>query len=56
MAVMPIYGKNLKKSTFFSGIKTPMTLKIGMQHRVLEYYQFFSIDDCGLTLTYFMAG
>ena len=32
-----------------------MTLKLGMQHRVLEYYQVYSNDDPGLTLTYFMA-
>ena len=53
MAAMPIYGKNLKK--IFSGTKRPMTLKLGMQHRVLEYYQVCSNDDPGLTLTYFMA-
>ena len=33
----------------------PMTLKLGMQHRVLEYYQVYSNDDLGQTLTYFMA-
>ena len=32
-----------------------MTLKIGMQHWVLEYYQVCSNDDPGMTLTYFMA-
>ena len=32
-----------------------MTLKLGMQHRVLEYYQVYSNDDPGLTLTYFTA-
>ena len=32
-----------------------MTLKLGMQHRVLEYYQVCSNDDPGLTLTYFTA-
>ena len=32
-----------------------MTLKLGMQHRVLEYYQIYSNDDPGLTLTYFTA-
>ena len=32
-----------------------MTLKLGMQHRVLKYYQVCSNDDHGLTLTYFMA-
>ena len=40
---------------FFSGTKRPMTLKLGMQHRVLEYYQVCSTDDPGLTLTYFTA-
>ena len=53
MATMPIYGKNLKKT--FSGTKRPMTLKLGMQHRVLEYYQVYSNNDPGLTLTYFTA-
>ena len=32
-----------------------MTLKHGMQHRVLEYYQVCSNDDPGLTLPFFMA-
>ena len=32
-----------------------MTLKVGMQHRVLEYYQVCSNDDAELTLTYFMT-
>ena len=32
-----------------------MTLKLGMQHRVLEYYQVYSNDDPVLTLTYFTA-
>ena len=30
-----------------------MTLKLSMQHRVLEYYQVWSNDDPGWTLTYF---
>ena len=30
-----------------------MTLKLGMQHRVLEYYQVCSNDDPELTMTYF---
>ena len=54
MATMPIYGKKLKK-IFFSGTKRPMNLKIGMQHRVLEYFQICSNDDPELTLTYFTA-
>ena len=32
-----------------------MTLKLGMQHRVLKYYQICSNDDTWLTLTYFTA-
>ena len=32
-----------------------MILKLGMQHRVLEYYQVCSNDDHGLTLAYFTA-
>ena len=32
-----------------------MTLKLAMQHRVLEYYQVCSNDDPELTLTYFTA-
>ena len=40
---------------FFSRTKRLMTLKFGMQHRVLEYYLIYSDDDAGLTLTYFTA-
>ena len=36
-------------------VKQPMTLKVGMQHRILEYYQVCSNDDPGLSLSYFMA-
>ena len=32
-----------------------MTLKVYMQHQVLEYYQLCSNDDAGLTLTYLTA-
>ena len=51
MATMSIYGKNLKK--IFSGTKRLMTLKVGMQHWVLKYYEVCSIDDPRLTLTLF---
>ena len=54
MAAMPILGKNLKK-IFFSGTKRPMTLKVGMHHQALEYYQVCSNDDPEFTLTYFTA-
>ena len=53
MAAMPIYGKNFWK--IFTGTKRLMTLKFGMQHWVLEYYQVCSNDDPELTLTYFTA-
>ena len=52
MAAMPIYGKNAR-NIFFSRTKKLITLKTGMQHRVLEYYQVCSNDNTGLTLTYF---
>ena len=39
----------------FSGTKRPKTLKLGMQHQVLKYYQICSNDDHVLTLTYFTA-
>ena len=32
-----------------------MTLKVGMQHRVLKYYQVGSNDDPGMTVTYFTS-
>ena len=33
----------------------PMTLKVCVQHRVVEHYQVYSNDDSRLTLTYFTA-
>ena len=53
MATMPIYGKTFKNLLLWN--RTLMTLKLGMQHRVIEYYQVCSNDAPGLTLTYFMA-
>ena len=44
MAAMPMFGK-----IFFSGTKMLMTLRVCMQHRVLEYYQVYSNYDPGLT-------
>ena len=54
MAAMPISGKTLK-NLFFSGTERPMTLKLGMLHRVLEYYPVYSNDDPGIILAYFTA-
>ena len=45
MAAMPIYGKNLKK--IFSRTQRPMTLKLGMQHWVLEYHQTVQMMTLG---------
>ena len=44
MAAISIYGKKHEKF-FFCGTKRVMTLKVCMQHRVLEYYQVYSNDD-----------
>ena len=52
MAAMPLYAKTTFK-IFFSGTERPMNLKLGMQHRLLQYYQIYSNDAAGLTLTYF---
>ena len=54
MAAMPIYSKNLKKDLLLRN-QNPMTLKLGMQHWVLKYYQLCSNNDSELTLTYFTA-
>ena len=37
------------------GTKRPMTLKDGMQHWVLDYYQVCSNDEPALTFTDFTA-
>ena len=49
----PCMVKTLKNLLVLT--KRPMTLKLGMQHWVLQYYQVSSNDDPGLTLTYFTA-
>ena len=51
--MVPIYGENLK--IFLSESKRPMTMKFGMQYRVIKYYQICSNDDPLLTSTYFTA-
>ena len=54
MASRPIYGKNLQKLSFFK-TKRLMTLKLGIQLPVLKYYQLYSNDDTGLTMTILMT-
>ena len=53
MAATTIHAKK-NFQIFFSGTERPMNLKLGMQHRVLEYYQIYSNDAPGLALIYFM--
>ena len=55
MFVQTVQDGHYAQKVFFSGTKRPMSLKLGMQHRVLEYYQVCSNDDPGLTLTCFTA-
>ena len=50
MAPMPIYGKNLKKSSF----PEPKG-QLGMQHRGIKLFKVCINDDPSLILTYFMA-
>ena len=52
VATMPIYGKNLKKSSSPEPI-VKMALKLSMYHRVWRFYQNCSNYDTGLTLTHF---
>ena len=51
MAVTPIYGKNLQKSSHTELI----VLKIDMEYYELKLYTVYIIDDPELTLTYFSA-
>ena len=45
----------VKTLKIFSGTKRLMSLKFGMQHQLLEYYQVHLNDDPELTLTFFTA-
>ena len=50
IAVMPIYGKNIKKCFSVS-----IALKLGMYYSGLLYYKGYINELSGLTLTYFMT-
>ena len=54
MTAMSIYGKKTLK-IFFSEFKRLMILKLGMRHRLLDYYQICLNNDTGFTLIYFTA-
>ena len=49
------YMVNVWKKKSFFVTKKPMILKLGIQLRVLKYYQISSNEDTGLTLPIFMT-
>ena len=51
MAAMPIYGKYPSKF-FFSGTGGPISTKLGMKHRGLEYYSTVSVMFISFALTH----
>ena len=53
MAARPIYGKTFK--IFFSRTRSPMILKLGVQHQCFKLYKVCINDYSWLTLTYFTA-
>ena len=58
-SAVPGHMTKMVSSTIYGKIsfrtKRPMTLKLGIQHRVLMYYQIRSNDDTGLILAIFMT-
>ena len=54
MASMPIYGKNPLK-IFFSETNGLISMKLGVKHRWLKYYNVYINHDPVMTLTQFMA-
>ena len=54
MVAMPIYGKNPSK-IFFSETNRLISMKLGMKHRWLKYYNLCINRDPVMTLTQFMA-
>ena len=54
MAAMPIYGKN-PSNIFFSETNTLISMKLGVKHPWLKYYNVYINHDPVMTLTKFMA-
>ena len=54
MAAMPIYGKNPSK-IFFSETNRQISMKLGVKHRCLKYYNDDINHDHVMTLTQFIA-
>ena len=50
MAAMPIYDKNLQKSSSIE--LSPIIFKLGMEHYVIKLYKVYINNDPVLTLTY----
>ena len=55
MGAMPIYGKNPSKF-FFSEINGLISMKLGVKHRWLKYYNVYIIHDPVMAMTQFLAG
>ena len=54
MAAMPVYGKNPSK-IFFSRTGGLISMKLGMKHQWLKYYNVYINYDPVTTLTHFTA-
>ena len=54
MAAMPIYGKN-PSNIFFSETNRLISMKLGVKHPWLKYYNVYINHDPVMTLTKFMA-
>ena len=54
MATMPIYGKN-PSNIFFSETNRLISMKLGVKHPWLKYYNKYINHDPVMTLTKFMA-
>ena len=54
MAAMPIYGKK-PSNIFFSETNRLISMKLGMKHPWLKYYNVYINHDPVMTLTKFMA-
>ena len=54
MATMPIYGKNPSK-ILFPETNGLISMKLGMKHQWLKYYNVYINHDPVMTLTQFMA-
>ena len=54
IAAMPIYEKKSLKF-FFAGTAGPISTKLGMKHRGLEYYNVYINYELKMILAYFTA-